>query len=389
MTRQIRNRRDFLKFVAASPCVALTGQTLADPKDALNVMDFEDAARRKVPLAHFAYMQTGVDDDLTLKANREAFQKIELRPRRLVDITHTDLKTELFGATWATPIFICPAGSQKAFHPDGEVATARAAKSKRTLQILSTVTSTPVEEVSKALGTPPWFQLYAPSTWQATEKLVRRAEAADCPALVLTVDVNAGRNTETLSRLRRADTRDCSMCHDPQPGVMRSGWPMFQGIDMRGVSLTNPAMDWGFVDRLKKLTRMKLLLKGIETREDARLCVDHGVDGIVVSNHGGRATETGRATIEALPEVVNEVGGRIPVLVDGGFRRGTDVFKALALGASAVGIGRPYLWGLGAFGQPGVERVLDILHTELRLVMRQCGARSVAEIGRAFVAVRS
>ena len=161
---------------------------------------------------------------------------------------------------------------------------------------------------------------------------------------------------------------------------------MYDGIDMTGVKNIDPAMDWAFVDRLRKYWKGKFLIKGIDTREDAALCIEHGVDGIVVSNHGGRSTETLRATIEALPEVVAEVKNRVPVFVDGGVRRGTDVFKALALGAKGVGIGRPYLWGLGAFGQPGVDRVLEILQGELKLVMGNCGTRTVADINRAYVA---
>src|SRR6478752_3189418 len=161
---------------------------------------------------------------------------------------------------------------------------------------------------------------------------------------------------------------------------------MYDGIDMTGAGIQNPGMTWELVDRLRKATSLKLLIKGIDTREDARLAVEHGMDGIVVSNHGGRATETGRSTIEALPEVVSAVGGKISVFLDGGVRRGTDVFKALALGAKGVGIGRPYLWGMGAFGQAGVDRVLEILQGELRLVMGNCGTRTVADITRAYVA---
>jgi isopentenyl diphosphate isomerase/L-lactate dehydrogenase-like FMN-dependent dehydrogenase len=160
---------------------------------------------------------------------------------------------------------------------------------------------------------------------------------------------------------------------------------MYDGIDMTGVNTQNPAMDWAFLDRLRKAWKGQLLIKGIDTAEDAKLALDHGLDGILVSNHGGRSTETGRATIEALPEVVAAVGGRIPVFVDGGVRRGTDVFKALALGAKAVGIGRPMLWGLGAFGQAGVERVLAILQAELKLVMGNCGTRTLADINRSYV----
>src|SRR5438067_5263599 len=164
---------------------------------------------------------------------------------------------------------------------------------------------------------------------------------------------------------------------------------MFDGVDATGLSSSNPALTWEHVRKLRKLSRMKLLIKGIETREDARLCLENGVDGIIVSNHGGRAEESGRGTIECLPEVVEAAGGRIPVLVDGGFRRGTDIFKALALGARAICIGRPYVWGLAAFGQQGVERVFDLLRIELELVMKQCGTKSIAEIGRSSIVMNS
>ena len=381
----VSGRRRFLQYLAASP---LTAQ-LPGPKDAVNVMDFEEAAKKALPPAHWGYLTTGVEDDLTIRANREGYQRIQLRPRRLVDVTKADLTIELFGKTWETPLFLCPVGSQKAFHPQGELAVARAAKAKRHLQMLSTMSSTPVEDVARALGEPPWYQLYMPLTWDATEKMVRRVEAAGCPAMVWTVDTLAGRSTETLERLRRTDTRDCTGCHATARGGGGSdpaARPMFQGLGSRGIN--PPAATWQYVDRLKKMTNMKLLVKGIETREDAVLAREHGVDGIVVSNHGGRATEDLRPTIESLPEVVEVVGGRIPVLVDGGIRRGADIFKAMALGASAVGIGRPYVWGLSAFGQEGVERVLDILRAELTLIMRQCGAPSVRMIRRDAVAVK-
>jgi isopentenyl diphosphate isomerase/L-lactate dehydrogenase-like FMN-dependent dehydrogenase len=382
----MNSRREFLSFLAASPLALAQSDTITDPKDALGVLDFEEAARRSVPIAHFAYMTTGVDDDATLKANREGFRKIQLRPRRLVDVSKVDTSVDLFGSRWPSPIYICPCGYQKAFHADGELATARAARAKNAVQMLSNTTSTAVEEVAGALGRAPWFQLYAPSNPEVLQKLVRRVEAAGCPVLVLTVDQNGGRNTETQKRLTKADTRTCTNCHQGMPGTAagRGTRVMLAGIDNAGGN-NSPSMTWEMVDRLKNLTRMKLIVKGLETGEDADLACRHGADGIVVSNHGGRALETGRGAIECLPEVVAAVSGRIPVLVDGGFRRGTDVFKALALGARAVGIGRPYLWGLGAFGQAGVERVLDILNAELTLAMRQCGTRSVAEITRSFV----
>lgn len=383
----MNSRREFLAFLAASP-LALRAQDAipnlpSTPKDALDIMDFEPIARHNIPIAHWAYMTTGVDDDATLHANRDGLIKLKLRPRRLVDVSKVDTSIEIFGTKWPSPVYISACGSQRAFHPDGELGTARAAKAKNAAQMLSTVSSTPVEDVAGALGRPPWYQMYAPSVWEGVEHMTRRVEAAGCTVMFLTVDQNGGRNTETQKRLSVADTRHCATCHQSGPGSSNTK-PMFAGIERGGMN--SPGTTWEFFDRLRKLTKMKLCIKGLETHEDAQLAVEHGADGIVVSNHGGRAMDACRATIDSLPEVVEAVHGRIPVLVDSGFRRGSDVFKALALGATAVGIGRPYLWGLGAFGQPGVERVLDIFHAELLLTMRQCGTRSVTEITRAYLA---
>ncbi len=334
-----------------------------------------------LPPAHLGYLISGVDDDATLKLNRESFAHYQLRPRRLVDVSKPDLRTEIFGVTWESPIFLCPVGGQKMFNPEGEVAVARAAKAKKATQILSTVSSSSMEDVARALGGPLWYQLYMPVNWEGTEKIVRRAEAAGCPVLVWTVDLLGGRNTETAERLRRTDTRNCLSCHTNGVGSLK-GRPNLDGVE-GGI---NPAAaDWKYVDRLRKLTKMKLIIKGIDTAEDARLAREHGVDAVLVSNHGGRATETLRSTIDSLAEVVDAVGNQIPVMVDGGFRRGTDIYKALALGARAVGIGRPYIYGLTAFGQEGVERVLDILRAELQRTMQQCGTPAIKDITRAIV----
>ena len=388
----ISDRRRFLRFFAASPLAARTWEqdpvlTISRPKDALNVMDFEPLARKALPSAHWGYMASGVDDNKTVRINREAFDRYQLRARRLVDVTQADLKTEVFGAMWDTPIYASAVGGQKAFHPEGEIATARAAKAKKTMQMLSTVTSVPVEEVAKALGTAPWYQLYMPTTWNDTEKMVKRAEAAGCPVLAWTIDLLAGRNTETAIRFARADQRDCLSCHTTSPiagtNTQRNqGKPMFEGLSG---DMNPPGATWSYVERLKKMTRMKLVLKGIDTAEDAKLAREYGADGVVVSNHGGRSTETGRGTIDILPEVVDAVGPQFPVFVDGGFRRGTDVFKAMAMGARAVGIGRPYIYGLSAFGQEGVEQVLDIFRAELTLTMRQCGTPSIAQVARTSI----
>jgi isopentenyl diphosphate isomerase/L-lactate dehydrogenase-like FMN-dependent dehydrogenase len=384
-------RRQFLKFLAASPLIGAAypqassteaaGSVAGTPAEALNVMDFEPIAKKNLPPAHFGYMATGVDDDATLRANRDGFRKIQLRPRRMVDVSHADLSVDVFGTKWATPIFICPCGSQKGFHPQGEMATAGAANTRKTWQILSTVSTTPIEDVARANGKPIWYQLYLTSKWSVTEKLVAHAEAAGCPVLAVTVDLTVGRNTETLERAKRLDSRDCSMCHTKGPQRSFAHYPMFNGIDTTGLQTYNSAMSWEMVEKLKKFTKMKVVLKGIESREDARLSRENGADGIIVSNHGGRAEESGRGTIECLPEVIDGAGS-MPVLIDGGFRRGSDIYKALALGARAVGVGRPYLWGLAAYGQPGVERVLDILRGELELTMKQLGRRSIGEIDR-------
>jgi 4-hydroxymandelate oxidase len=393
----LRHRREFFRFLAASPLFAevfsrnaiAQGTPPGDPKfpitaakDALSISDFEGLARQALPPAHWGFITSGVDDNGTYRANIDAYTHIELRPHRLVDVSKVDTSIELFGVKWPSPIFLDPVGVQRTFHPDGELATGRAAKAKNALQVLSSDTSTPVEEVAKARGTAPWFQLYMPQKWEDCEKLVGRVQDAGCPAIAWTIDNLTGRNLETSERFRRTDTRVCLDCHTSARGG-GSNPPMFAGLG-RG---TNPlTANWDLFDKLRKFTKVKLLLKGVETGEDARMARERGVDGILVSNHGGRATETLRPTIESLPEVVEAVGNQIPVLVDGGIRRGSSVFKALAMGARAVGIGRPYVWGLASFGQDGVERAIDILNAEFVRTMHQCGTPTIAQITRTSVA---
>ena len=196
----------------------------------------------------------------------------------------------------------------------------------------------------------------------------------------------AGRNQETFFRLRRTDSRQCAGCHEPGPRGSVKRKPNYDGIDLSGLSnLQSANMTWDFMKRLRDSTRMKIVVKGILAHEDAKLCVENGIDGLIVSNHGARGEDSGRSTIDALPEIVEAVGGRIAVLIDSGFRRGTDIAKAMAIGASAVCVGRPYLWGLGAFGQPGVERVLEILRVEFQVAMQQLGVRTIKELTPAFV----
>lgn len=415
-------RRDFVRWLSASPLLGVAagyymggiervgaqvvpGQALeaevtstrlgaahhaptqvASAQEAMDVFDLEKVAAETLPPAHWGYIKTGVDGESTQANNRASLERIYLRARRLVDVSTLDTRATLFGREWPTPIMIAPAGSQKAFHPDGELATARAAAARGHLQTLSSVTSTAVEEVNDARGEPVWYQLYAPSNWDGTAQLVRRQRDAGCPVLVLTVDLLGGSNRLTMQRYARLDDRNCAGCH-------RSGGradpvkPMYQGLPSGPADSGGASMTWDYIHRLRDITDQKIVVKGLVTREDAELAVTHGVDAIWVSNHGGRAEGSGRATIDALPEVVDAVAGSMPVIVDGGFRRGTDVFKAIARGATAVAIGRPYLWGLGAFGQEGVERVLEILTDELRITMGAAGTPSLADIGPAAIGV--
>jgi len=395
-------RRDFLRFLAASPLLAGLGafEAFGDGGDALvdsaakalDVFELEAVAKKNLPPAHWAYMATGVDGDATVRANSEGFANLALRVRRLTGVRAPDTSVSLFGTTWETPIVLSPVSSQRAFHDDGEIATARAARAKKNLQILSTLSSNGVEDVVAARGGPIWYQLYPTDQWTVAQGLMKRAEAAGCPALVLTVDLQGGSNRETVVRGRRLDTRDCSSCHTVDPFNVIGTLPhraMFRGLDVSKVTWIFPAdATWDYVAKIRTAWPRRLVVKGIVTREDAELCIEHGVDGIVVSNHGGRAEESLRPSIDSLVEVAGAIKGRIPVFVDGGIRRGTDIFKALALGATAVCIGRPYIWGLAAFGQPGVEATLDILHRELQLVMRQAGTPSLARIDRSYVVDR-
>lgn len=388
---QAQQRRDFLKFLAASPLLTsysafaqeveeTLGERLTDPSEVINIFEMEAIAREKIPPAHFGYLVTGSDSDATLRANREGYSRFQIRPSKLVDVSTTDMSVNILGTEAKSPIFMCPVGSLGAFHGEAEIGCAKAALAKGHHMFLSTQSSTPIEQVVEARDAPIWFQLYSTNRWEYTVAMLKRAEAAGCTAVALTIDTPGGRNHEVSALLAREDERDCQVCH--VPGRSK---PMFDGLDMSGVGLVDSAMTWNVIERMKEVTNMKVFIKGIELGTDAALAVEYGADGIVLSNHGGRATDTGRGTIECLPEVIAAVNGRVPVIIDGGIRRGTDVFKALALGASAVGIGRPYAFGLGAFGQAGVERVLDILNRELGITMRGSGASTIAEINANYV----
>ena len=382
-------RRRLLRYLAASPLalplssVLRAEDAITSVKDALSVFDFEAAARRTLPPAHWGYLATGVNDDRTLRANREAFDRVQIRARHLVDVSRVDTASEVFGQPLTAPLFLCPVSSMRAFHPEGELAVARAAKAERTVLGLSTMMTTPIEEVNAARGEPVWFQLYPSNDTAVMRAIVKRAEVAGCRVLLLTVDMPVGPNRETQLRLAKQDARPCAACHVKTFAGQVARKPMYDGLDISKVEDNiELAMDWDYLKRLRDLTSMKVVLKGVVTREDAALAVEHGIDAVYVSNHGGRSEESGRGALDSLPEVVEAVAGRIPVLVDSGFRRGSDVFKALALGATAVGIGRPYVWGLAAFGEEGVLAVIRMLKAELVMAMQTCGTPRLRDVGR-------
>jgi isopentenyl diphosphate isomerase/L-lactate dehydrogenase-like FMN-dependent dehydrogenase len=388
-------RRRLLQFMAASPIAygasaiaqrvdfPYAPQFIENAEDAINVFDFHEVAKSKLSPGHYTYMARGADHGQTMLANRQDFKKLKLRMRRLIDVRNIDTSITLFGKRYSSPIFLAPCGRQGIYHPEAEIAVARAVKKHKAEFILSTVGSSAIEDVNKAAGRPVWFQLYPDSNWEVTTRLVKRVESSGCPVLVLTVDMPAT-NREALDRYHRKTNPDCQGCHSPKAGVLGKK-PMLEGLGQKSRGKGGEFMDWAFVKRLKASTSMKLVLKGIVTHEDAKLALANGVDGVIVSNHGGRAEDSGRSTIDALPEVVEAIQGKIPVIFDGGIRRGTDIFKALALGADAIAIGQPYLWGLSFFGQQGVESVITLLKKELGIVMKQARTTHIAQVNNNYI----
>ena len=387
------SRRKLLQFLAGSPLLSSLPSGLAQVADdrdylaasanlAVNVFDMENVARQNLSRAHWTYITQGVDDELTLRANREGYERLHLRARRLVDVSTIDKRTELFGHTLHSPIIMAPVGGLGMAHADGDIEAARGARATGHKMIMSTAATFGIEDVVQARGEPVWYQLYPTNVWELTQGMLRRVEATGSGVLFLTVDIPA-RNQDRMRRFNQ-NSEECAECHIP--GTTFADKAMLQGLDVPGnIQPSHLAMDWDFVRRLRDSTSMKLVIKGITLPEDAELALAAGVDGIHVSNHGGRADESGFATIDSLPEVVSVVRGRIPVIVDGGIRRGTDVLKAIALGADAVCIGRPYVWGLGAFGAEGVTKVLQILDNELEIAMKQAGTPRLSDITSAAV----
>ncbi|CAL5084062.1 unnamed protein product [Urochloa decumbens] len=350
----------------------------------VNVREYQELAKKALPKMHYDNINGGAEDEYTLRENIAAYGRIMLRPRVLVDVSKIDMSTSLLGYNMSSPVIVAPTGPHKLANPEGEVATARAAAACNTIMVLSFGTSCNIEEVAASCDAIRFFQLYMYKRRDVSATLVRRAESLGFKAIVLTVDM------PVLGR-READIRNKMVC-PPSPnleGLMSFNDDLGTGGGSKLERFTNetldPSLSWKDVEWLKSITSLPILLKGIVTAEDARKAVEAGVAGVIVSNHGGRQLDYAPPTIAALEEVVKAVAGAVPVLVDGGVRRGTDVFKALALGAKAVMVGRPVFYGLAARGEAGARHVIEMLNKELELAMALCGCRSITEVTRQHV----
>ena len=352
----------------------------------LNLADIEAAARGRLTALAYEYYVGGANDEVTVRENRSAFERLALRYHVLVDVTHRSTKTTVLGAPVDLPVLVAPTAFQRLACDEGEIATARAAASAGTIMILSTASTCTIEDVA-AVGGRQWFQLYVYSDRGLTKALVERAEACGMSAMVLTVDapVLGRRERDLRNRFHLPD--GVRLANVPSSGSV----PMPTGHGESGLanhfaSGIDAGLTWKDVDWLRSITRLPLLIKGIVRGDDAARAVDHGAAGIIVSNHGGRQLDTAIASVRALPEVAEAVDGRIEILLDGGIRRGTDVIKAIALGARAVLLGRPVVWGLAAGGEMGARRVLELLRAEVDLAMALCGCPTVGDITRDLVA---
>ncbi len=335
----------------------------------LNIWDFKKMAQKKMEAHAYDYLVGAADDLRTFNRNIEAYQHFQIRPRRLVNVNKIDTSINLLGQKYNSPIILAPVGFQELFHPEGEIPAVKAADAKGHLAIASTVTSKSFTEICCAVKTPPWFQLYTISNQKSTKRLLDIAKKNNCKTIVLTVDVPVIGNREKHSSLLQGNMRTNNTLgnFDDEDADFDAG------------------LTWDFIPWFRKNYDMKLFIKGILTGEDAALALEHEVDGIIVSNHGGRQLESDLSTIEVLAEIADVIQGEIPILIDGGIRRGTDIFKALALGATAVCIGRPYIYGLASGGQAGVEKVLEILQTELIRNMQLAGVTSIGALNRKFI----
>jgi len=350
----------------------------------VNVEEFEAIAREKMPPASYDYYAGGAEDEITLRENRTAFQRLRIAYRVLVDVTQRDMRTELLGVPMSMPVMLAPTALHRMAHEDGERATARAAAASEALMCLSSISSTPMEEVRAAAPEGRrWFQLYHLGDKAKTESLVRRAHGSGYEAIVLTVDTPVLGRRERDLRYSQVIPPHVKAVHfeqedDPKrvPDEERS----------LGNFINQPFITWDDIAWLRSLSPLPLIPKGIVRADDAKRAIDEGAAAIWVSNHGGRQLDTSIATADALPSIAEAVAKQVPIIVDGGVRRGTDVLKALALGADVVALGRPQLWGLAADGENGVRAVLDLLRNELSLAMALAGCKNLSEIDRSLLA---
>jgi 4-hydroxymandelate oxidase len=360
---------------------------MAQGQDPVNVLEFEALARARMEPSAYDYFAGGAGDELTLAENRAAFNRVRFVPRMLVDVTQVDPSTTLLGQRLAFPVMLAPTALNRLGHPDGELAAARAAGAAGIGMVLSTTASVTIEELADAASGPLWFQLYVYKDREITRTLIARAEARGYRAIVLTIDMPRMGRRERDVRSHFALPDHIRMRNLEQSGRPDAGaWSATSSFAEYWRALLDPSLTWDAIGWLRSMTKLPILVKGVLSPDDAERAIGAGVDGIVVSNHGGRQLDGTIATIDALPRVVERAAWRVPLLVDGGVRRGTDVLKALALGARAVLIGRPYLWGLAAAGEAGVRQVLQILRDELELAMALAGCPSIEAIRPALVA---
>ncbi|WNF01815.1 alpha-hydroxy acid oxidase [Streptomyces luomodiensis] len=345
----------------------------------MTVQDFETAARTRLDPVHADFIAGGAGDEITVRANEEAFRRLRLLPRVLRGSAVRTQEVTVAGSRARTPVLLSPTAFHKLCDEEGELATARAAAAAGAIMIVSMASTVAVEDIAEAARgagadgapAPLWFQLYLQPDLEFTEALVRRATDAGCTALVVTVD----------SPVRGAHERDLRNGFLDLPDGLRCAHMVdpHEGGRVRSIAMS-PEISWAHLDWLRGITSLPILLKGVLHPEDARLAVRHGADGLLLSNHGGRQLDTVPATVELLPEIRAAVAGRVPVVLDGGVRRGTDVVKALALGASAVGIGRPVMWALAEGGEKGVRRLLELLREEVDQALALCGACGVQDL---------
>jgi 4-hydroxymandelate oxidase len=378
MTREL-NKKSKTKPAAG---LAKSSESAAGGAECVCLADFEPLAKAKLAAQSWEYLCAGAGDELTVQWNEEAYRRIRLKPRILVDVSRLDTRVNIFGQEHAFPILLAPVAAQKLIHAEGELASARGASAAGATMVVSSFANTSLEDVAAVAKSPLWFQLYAQTDHGFTRELVQRAEGAGYRALCLTVDTvtTGARNREARAGVKLLPIPNFEKLKVPDGDVS-----LHTGSQDVFKSVLDASMSWKEIDWLRSFARLPLVLKGVLNPDDTELAVKHGVSGIIVSNHGGRNLDTLPATIDALPQVAEKVGGRMPVFVDGGIRRGTDVLKALALGASAVLIGRPYIYGLGAAGEAGVTQVIRILQREFQMAMALTGRTNVASIDRSLI----